>query len=102
MSNNTKARSEFIFNTAASFLEGAGWCVWFDALPAGPERYQALESIYAAVIQATGCVRDTAKRNVAKALRRARYGEMIKRGGRREPPGGAPPGNRNAAKKLDG
>jgi len=79
--NNTKARSEFIFNTAASLLEAAGGCEWFDRLPAGPERYQALESLYAAVVAQTGCVRETARRNVAKALRRARYGEMVRRGG---------------------
>lgn len=102
---NTKARSEIIFNTAASVLEAAGGCIWFDRLPAGeigqpvpPARWLALEQMYAAVCEQTGCVRETAKRNVAKALRRARYGEIVKRGG----PGrgqGAPPGNRNAAKK---
>lgn len=105
MSNNTKERSGLIFNTAAEVLEAAGGCVWFDKLPANEigqpvplERHQALETMYAAVIERTGCVRETAKRNVAKALRRARYGEMKKRGGVR-PGGGAPVGNKNAQRK---
>jgi hypothetical protein len=100
MTNNTKARTEQIFNTAASVLEAAGGCVWFDDLMTTPAaRWQELQKMYAAVIAATGCHRDTAKRHVAKALRRARYGEMVKHGGTR-PGAGAPPGNRNAARKT--
>lgn len=87
MSNNTKARSEQIFNTAASVLEAAGGCIWFDSLMTTPdERRRELYKMYDTVIQQTGCVRETAKRNVAKALRRARYGEIVKRGGARPGP----------------
>lgn len=85
MANNTKERSELIFNTAASALEAAGGCIWFDQLPLD-ERYPILNKMYEAVSTATGCHRETAKRNVAKALRRARYGEIVKRGGARPGP----------------
>lgn len=87
MPNNTKARSEQIFNTAASVLDAAGGCVWFDNLMTTPdERWQELQRMYAAVVEQAGCHRETAKRNIAKALRRARYGEMVKRGGVRPGP----------------
>jgi hypothetical protein len=89
--NNTKARSELIFNTAVSALEAAGGCEVIDRLPIGQARTLAYEALYRQVIEATSCHRETAKRNVAKALRRARYGEIIKRGGLREPAGGRPP-----------
>jgi len=87
MSNNTKERSEQIFNTAASVLEAAGGCVWFDSLMTTPdERWQQLQKMYTAVVEQAGCHRETAKRNIAKALRRARHGEMVKRGGPRPGP----------------
>ena len=87
MSNNSKARSELIFNTAASVLEAAGGCVWFDSATLDQdERWRGLQKMYTAVVEQTGCVRETAKRNVAKALRRARYGEIVKRGGVRPGP----------------
>jgi hypothetical protein len=86
---NSKPRSEFIFNTAVSVLEAAGGHARIDSLT-GEDRRQRIEVMYASVIEQTGCVRETAKRNVAKALRRARYGEVIRRGGARFPAGGRP------------
>lgn len=91
MSSNTKVRSEFIFNTAASVLEAAGRCTAIDELSL-EERWPILDEMYKSVMSQTGCVRETAKRNIAKALRRSRYGEMQKRGGARPGPHpGRPP-----------
>lgn len=89
--SNSKERSELIFNAAVSAVQAAGGHEVIDQLPAGQPRHQAYEVLYQQVMTATGCVRETAKRNVAKALRRARYGEIIRRGGLREPAGGRPP-----------
>lgn len=85
MPNNTKARSEQIFNTATSVLEAAGGCTTFDQLSL-EDRWPVLDGMYKSVIELTGCHRETAKRNIAKALRRARYGEIVKRGGARPGP----------------
>lgn len=85
MAANTKARSEQIFNTAVSVLEAAGGCVKIDQLSL-EDRWPVLNEMYESVMAQTGCVRETAKRNIAKALRRARYGEIVKRGGARPGP----------------
>jgi len=89
MPNNTKSRSDEIFTTAASILEAAGGHTKIDTLSL-EERWTELDKMYRQLMEATGCVRETAKRNIAKALRRARYGTMAKRGGLRNPPGGRP------------
>ena len=85
MSTNTKERSEQIFNTAASVLEAAGGPAKVDPLSL-EDRWPILNEMYHSVMDQTGCHRETAKRNIAKALRRARYGEMVKRGGARPGP----------------
>lgn len=82
MSNNTKAQSGLIFKTAASILEAAGGHPKIDALDL-ESRYPILNGMYADLMAQTGCVRETAKRNIAKALRKARYGTMVQRGGAR-------------------
>jgi len=85
MGNNTKTRSEQIFQAALIVLENAGGFSQVDDLPQ-PERYIILQNMYQEVVSVTGCVRETARRNVAKALRRARYGEVVRRGGARPGP----------------
>lgn len=85
MPTNTKARSEQIFNTAVSVLETAGGPVSIDQLSL-EDRWPILDEMYKSVVAQTGCHRETAKRNIAKALRRARYGEVVKRGGARPGP----------------
>ena len=90
MPNNTKARHEEIYTAACSALEQVGGVVAVDQLDQ-LERLPILRSLYKTVVSETNCHIDTAKKNVAKALRRARYGEMVKRGWGGNRPGAGRP-----------
>lgn len=72
MMKNTKARHTKIYNAAVAILATAGGVEVIDNLDQ-VERPPKLRSLYRLVVEATGCHPDTAKRNVAKACRRARY-----------------------------
>jgi hypothetical protein len=89
MPNNNKARHEEIYTAACSALEQVGGVVKFDQLDQ-LERLPVLRSLYKTVVNETNCHIDTAKKNVAKALRKARYGEMVKRWGGPRPGAGRP------------
>ena len=78
--SNTKARHLEILSAAAEQVEQAGGVEAIDDLPQG-EKLTLLRKMRKAVIEATDCHQDTAKRNIAKALRRARYGVMKERWG---------------------
>ena len=86
---NTKTRHEEIYTVAVSALETVGGVVAVDQLDQR-ERLYALRKLYVQVAWETMCHMDTAKKNVAKALRRARYGEMQKRWGGERPGAGRP------------
>lgn len=88
---NTKARSLEIYTAAASALEAVGGVVKVDQTPE-PERYPVLRQMADAVVSQTGCTPEAARRNVAKALRRARYGVMQERWGGKRPGAGWPKG----------
>jgi hypothetical protein len=95
MTNNTKARHLEILAVAANEVEKAGGVESIDALP-WQERRATLGKMITAVIETTGCVRETARRNVAKAMRRARYALMQQEapdswGGQRPNQTGRPP-----------
>jgi hypothetical protein len=90
MPNNTKARSLEIYTAACSALEQVGGVVKFDQLDQ-IERLPVLRSLYKTVADSTNCHIDTAKKNIAKALRKARYGEMVKRGWGGNRPGAGRP-----------
>lgn len=84
MPNNTKARHEEIYSAAVSALESAGGVVKVDQM-GQDERLATLRDLYKQVVTKTKCHRETAKSNVAKALRRARFKEMESHwGGARE------------------
>lgn len=87
--SNTKARHEEIYTAAVSALETAGGVVAVDQLDQ-LERLPVLRKLYKQVADSTNCHIDTAKKNVAKAMRRARYGEMQKRWGGERPGAGRP------------
>lgn len=89
MPNNTKSRHQEIYTAACSALEQVGGVVKVDQLPES-ERIITLRSLYKAVVDSSGCHIDTAKKNVAKAMRKARYGEMVKRWGGKRPGAGRP------------
>lgn len=81
---NTKARHQEIYASATAELEKFGGVEAVDKL-GNQERLAILRQIYKAVEEITNCHYDTAKRNVAKAMRRARHGIMQARwGGKRE------------------
>jgi hypothetical protein len=88
---NTKERHKEILNVAAKAIEAAGGVVGIDAMPKG-ERIAALRELAAGIVEETGCTIETARRNVAQAMRRARYGVMQDRwGGPRPNQTGRPP-----------
>lgn len=91
---NTKQRHEEIFAAAQAQLQQAGGVEAIDNLD-NPERLAALRQMYKAVEAETSCHYETAKSNVAKALRRARYGVMQKRWGGKRPGAGRPKGSKN-------
>lgn len=72
---NTKARHEEILNCAVSIIEEAGGVSLIDSLPQ-EERVPVLRSMTKRIKAETACHIDTAKRNLAKAMRRARHGLM--------------------------
>lgn len=72
---NTKARHEEIYNASVKVLNEAGGVEIFDALPQ-LERVPKLRKMAQEVVSLTDCEISSAKRNIAKALRRARYGVM--------------------------
>ena len=81
---NTKARHTEIYTAAAAALAAAGGVEKIDNLDQA-ERPAVLRQLYHQVVEATSCHYDTAKRNVVKAMHRARYGIMQERwGGTRE------------------
>jgi hypothetical protein len=88
--NNTKLRHQQILAAAATAIQTAGGVKAIDGLPQ-TERLAALRDLYRQVVSATGCHPDTAKRNVAKALRRTRYGAMRARWGGQRLGAGRPP-----------
>lgn len=69
---NTKARHREIYNAAALALEEAGGIKVIDGLVADKRVFE-LRRMALDVASATRCHRETARRNVAKAMRRARY-----------------------------
>lgn len=90
---NTKARHKEIYTAAVRALEIAGGIEVIDAL-SKDERILQLRKSAKWIEGMTNCHIDSAKRNLAKAIRRARYGlmqEASQWGGRRNPPGGRPP-----------
>lgn len=91
MPNNTKARSQEIYTAACSVLEQAGGGVKVDQLEQ-IERWPVLRQMAQTVTTQTGCTPEAARRNVAKAMRRARYGMMQERWGGSRPGAGYPKG----------
>lgn len=89
MPTNTKARHEEIYTAAVSALETVGGVETVDRLP-NFERLVTVRKLYKQVAETTNCHIDTAKKNVAQAMRRARYGEMQKRWGGERPGAGRP------------
>ncbi len=90
---NTKARHLEIYNASVKVLTEAGGVEAIDALPQ-PERVPNLRRMAKKVVDLTDCHIDSAKRNVAKALRRARYGIMKEAWGGSRPGSGRPPNNK--------
>lgn len=91
MPANTKARHQEIYTAAVSALETVGGVIAIDQLEQ-LERLAILRKLYKTVVDSTNCHIDTAKKNVAKAMRRARYGEMQKHWGGERPGAGYPKG----------
>lgn len=89
MPNNTKSRHEEIYTAACSALERAGGVIKVDQLPPD-ERLATLRNLYKTLADSTNCHIDTAKKNVAKAMRRARYAEMQAHWGGSRPGAGRP------------
>lgn len=86
---NTKARHEEIYNAAVEILDEWGGVEVFDALPQ-LERVPNLREMAKEVVKMTSCHLDSAKRNIAKALRRARYGVIEAKWGGPRPGAGRP------------
>jgi hypothetical protein len=91
---NTKERHLEILSCATEVLEAAGGVLVIDELPQ-EERTPKLREMANDVKRETNCHIDTAKRNLAKAMRRRRF-ELMKVadpdrwGGERTPSGGRP------------
>lgn len=82
--NNTKQRHQEIYTAACSALEQAGGVAKIDDMPQ-PERVALLRSLYKQIADDASCHIGSAKTNLAKAMRRARYGIMQSRwGGKRD------------------
>lgn len=77
---NTKFRHQEIYATAVKILEMSGGVEAIDSLEQS-DRVIVLRRMASGVADMTNCHIDTAKRNVAKTLRRARYGIMQDRWG---------------------
>ncbi len=86
---NTKARHLEIYNASVQVLDKAGEVEIFDALPQD-ERLPKLHAMAKEVVKLTDCEISSAKRNIAKALRRARYGIMKEAWGGSRPGAGRP------------
>jgi hypothetical protein len=86
---NSKARSQQIFIAAASKVEAVGGVVKVDQTPESDRRI-LLRRMTETVVADTGCTMESARRNVAKAMRRARYGVMQERWGGTRPGAGRP------------
>lgn len=89
---NTKARHEEIYNKAVKVLEIFGGVEIVDAL-SQEERISILRQLAERVKEQTDCHIDSAKRNIAKAMHRARYGIMKERWGGKRPGAGRPSSN---------
>lgn len=79
MSNNTKARHLEIYTAAAAAIEAAGGVEKIDKLPE-LERITTLKNLYKQVETAADCHKETARKVVARAMRKARYGLMVAHG----------------------
>lgn len=75
MTNNTKKRHIEIYAAAENALRKAGGVERIDALDQS-ERRPIMRQMARRVEEQTNCIIDTARRNVAKAMRRARWGIM--------------------------
>jgi hypothetical protein len=75
MMTNTKARHQEIYTAAVEALETAGGVGEIDNL-SQDKRKAVLFGMATSVIATANTTRDTARRNVAKALRRARFAIM--------------------------
>lgn len=75
---NTKLRHQEIYAAAAKALDSHGGVERIDSLDRD-ERRPILRQLAIRVKEQTGCTRDTARRNVAKAMRRARFAVMQKK-----------------------
>lgn len=94
---NTKARHEEILSVAVEVLDAAGGVEAIDAL-SQDKRTPKLRKLAKMVVKETACHVSSAKKNIAKAMSRARYGIMQEQwGGKRTPVGGRP----KLAKKED-
>lgn len=81
MTNNTKARHQQILAIAHKAINEAGGVETIDGMDK-EERKAKLRALKISVATKTGCTADTGRRNVAKAMRQARYGvELDRRGG---------------------
>jgi len=95
MSNtNTRERHLEIYNASIEVLDKWGGVKEIDDLPT-QERLTAVRKMTKEVMDLANCHGDSAKRNLAKAMRRARFGIMREReqgnwGGKR-PGSGRPP-----------
>lgn len=87
---NTKARHQEIYNEAVKVLKTFGGVETVDAL-SQEARIPQLRKMAREVKETTNCHIDSAKRNIAKAMRRARYGIMQERWGGKRPGAGRPP-----------
>lgn len=87
MPNNTKARSLEIYTAACSALEAVGGVVKIDQTDQ-LERYPILRKMADIVVEKTGCTLEAARRNIAKAMRKARWAEMVNRWGGHRPGAG--------------
>lgn len=83
---NTKARHKEIYNEATRVLEIFGGVKTVDAL-SPEERIPQLCKMAGMVKELTSCHIDSARRNIAKAMRRARFGIMKDRWGGERTPG---------------
>jgi len=72
---NTKKRHLEIYNSAVRVMEIFGGIETIDAL-SQEERIPQLRKMARMVKELSDCHNDSAKRNIAKAMRRARYGIM--------------------------
>jgi len=86
---NNKSRHLEIYAAAVSALETAGGVVAVDQLDQ-LERLPVLRKLYKQVASEANCHIETARKSVAKAMRRARFGEMQKRWGGERPGAGRP------------